>query len=56
MSSPDEWDKTQDTSDATLLVEKNVKQAPLGLHVPWALPAWNPQLCVFRESHFLGER
>ncbi|EPY83889.1 Ferritin light chain [Camelus dromedarius] len=50
----DEWDKTQDATEATVLREKNLNQALLDLCALGSACA-DPHLCDFWESHFLDE-
>ena len=52
--SQDEWGKTQDAMEATLLVEKNLNQALLDLH-GLASAHGDPHICDFLENHFLDE-
>ena len=52
--SQDEWGKTQDAMEATLLVEKNLNQALLDLH-GLASARGDSHICDFLENHFLDE-
>ncbi|XP_007466326.1 PREDICTED: ferritin light chain-like [Lipotes vexillifer] len=47
--------KTQDTMEATILMEKNQTQALLDLHALGSAHA-DPHLCDFLKSHFLDEQ
>ena len=44
--------KTPDAMEATLVLEKNLNHARLGLHTPGSARA-DPDLCDFLEFHFL---
>ncbi|KAK2109060.1 hypothetical protein P7K49_014225 [Saguinus oedipus] len=50
----DEWGKTLGTVEATMALEKNLKQALLDLHALGSA-CTDPHLCGFLESHFLHE-
>ena len=50
----DEWGKTQDVVEATLLMEKNPNQTLSDLH-GLGSPLADPCICDFLENHFLGE-
>ncbi|ELK36388.1 Ferritin light chain [Myotis davidii] len=50
----DEWDKTQDTMEAALVLERNPNQAIVELHALGSTCA-DPHLCYFLENHFLDE-
>ena len=50
----DEWGKTQDAMEATLLMEKNPNQTLSDLH-GLGSPLADPCICDFLENHFLGE-
>ena len=52
--SQDEWGKTQDAMEASLLIEKRLNQALLDLHVLGSALA-DPHICDFLENHFLDE-
>ena len=52
--SQDEWCKTWDTLEATLLIQKNPNLAILDLHGLGSARA-DSHLCNFLESQFLGE-
>ncbi|XP_032329116.1 LOW QUALITY PROTEIN: ferritin light chain-like [Camelus ferus] len=52
--SQDEWGKTQDATEAAIVLEKNRNQALLDLHALGSARA-DPHLCDFLESHFLEE-
>ncbi|XP_021547438.1 ferritin light chain-like [Neomonachus schauinslandi] len=52
--SQDEWSKTLDATEATMVLEKNLNQALLELHALGSAQA-DPQLCDFLENHFLDE-
>uniref|UniRef100_A0A671ECG2 Ferritin n=1 Tax=Rhinolophus ferrumequinum TaxID=59479 RepID=A0A671ECG2_RHIFE len=51
----DEWGKTQDAMEATVVMEKNLNQALLDLQALGAART-DPHLCHFRENHFLDEK
>ncbi|KAB0397646.1 hypothetical protein E2I00_011421 [Balaenoptera physalus] len=46
--------QTQDTSEAAILLEKNLNQALLDLHALGSARP-DPHLCDFLESHFLDK-
>ena len=50
----DEWGKTQDAMEATLLMEKNPNPTLSDRHGPGS-PLADPCICDFLENHFLGE-
>ncbi|TKC49167.1 hypothetical protein EI555_000549 [Monodon monoceros] len=52
--SQDDWNKTQDTMEAAILMEKKLNQALLDLLALGSARA-DPQLCDFLESHLLDE-
>ncbi|XP_032970387.1 ferritin light chain 1-like [Rhinolophus ferrumequinum] len=52
--SQDEWGKTQQAVEASMAMEKNLNQAFLDLHTLGSACS-DPDLCDFRESHFLDE-
>ncbi|XP_057402304.1 ferritin light chain-like [Balaenoptera acutorostrata] len=52
--SQDEWNKTQDTMEAAILMEKKLNKALLDLLALGSASA-DPQLCDFLESHLLDE-
>ena len=53
--SQDEWGKTQDAMEATLLMEKNPNQTLSDLH-GLGSPLAAPCICDLLENHFLGEK
>ena len=52
--SQEEWGKTQDVMEASLLLEKNLKQSPWDLR-GLSSAHTDSHLCGFLESHVLGE-
>lgn len=52
--SQEEWGKTQDIMEASLLLEKNLKQSLWDLH-GLSSARTDSHLCGFLESHVLGE-
>ncbi|KAI5176610.1 Ferritin Light Chain [Manis pentadactyla] len=50
----DEWGKTLDAMEATMILEKNLNQALLDLHALGSERS-DPHLCDFLENHFLDE-
>ena len=53
--SQDDWGKTLDALEATMVMEKNQNQALLELHA-LGYTRTDAHLCGFLESHFLGEK
>jgi len=53
-ASLDDWGKTKDAMEATLLMEKNLNQALLGLQSLGSART-DPHICDFLENHFLDE-
>ena len=49
-----EWDKSQDTTEATVALEKNLSQALLDLQA-WGSTCTDLHLCDFLENRVLGE-
>ena len=52
--SDDEWGKTQDAMETTILTEKDLNQALLDLHALGSA-CTDPHLWDFLQSHFLDE-